>query len=65
MSEKIRKSVKGIKWDCEGLKITLSGGVYTLNNENINEFIEKADVLLYKAKNEGKDKIITVAPVMN
>ncbi|MBB6482459.1 diguanylate cyclase [Spirochaeta isovalerica] len=65
VAEKIRKSVKNLKWDNRDMKITLSGGVSTLSKESINEFIEKTDVLLYKAKHDGKDKIISAVPVMN
>lgn len=65
VAEKIRKSVKNIKWQYDDMKITLSGGVYSLVDEGINEFIEKTDILLYKAKSEGKDKITTNAPVMS
>lgn len=65
VAEKIRTSVKKIKWNSKELNITLSGGVATFDDENTNEFIEKTDVLLYRAKNEGKDKIIMGTHVMN
>ncbi|MBN2659264.1 MAG: diguanylate cyclase [Spirochaetales bacterium] len=65
VAEKIRMSVRDLKWDNSEMRITLSGGVSTLNKENLNEFIEKTDILLYKAKHAGKDKIITALPVMN
>lgn len=65
VAEKIRKTVKSIQWSQEKLKVTISGGVYAYNSEDVNELIEKTDVLLYKAKNGGKDKIITGTPVMS
>jgi len=41
------------------IKITVSGGVAQYKNElDIEEFIKKADKLLYKAKNSGKNKIM-------
>jgi len=64
VAEKIRKSVKAINWGNPRIKITLSGGVSTLNKENINEFIDKTDILLYKAKHTGKDKVICGMPIM-
>lgn len=65
VAEKIRISVKNINWSSKDINITLSGGVSSLDNENLNEFIEKTDILLYKAKNQGKDKIISASPVLN
>lgn len=65
VAEKIRKSVRKLKWHIGDLKITLSGGVHSLNGESVNGFIEKTDILLYKAKNTGKDQIITGLTVPN
>jgi diguanylate cyclase (GGDEF)-like protein len=65
VAEKIRNAVKSLVWSNEDLQITLSGGVYTLGEETVNGFIEKADMLLYKAKNSGKDRIMTGLHMMN
>lgn len=59
VAEKIRSTVKKLVWNNENLKTTLSGGVYSLEDESINELIEKTDTLLYKAKNTGKDRIVS------
>ena len=65
VAEKIRKSVKNINWNIDGFQISLSGGVYSLKDETVNEFIEKTDRLLYKAKNTGRDRIIASLPTLN
>jgi diguanylate cyclase (GGDEF)-like protein len=39
-------------------KITLSGGVVQWTGENITELVKNADSLLYKAKNEGKNRFV-------
>ena len=64
VAEKIRTSVKNIKWNVEKLKVTLSGGVRSLKNETVHEFIEKTDILLYKAKNSGRDRIESNLPTL-
>ncbi len=41
------------------IKITVSGGVAEYEKGlDIEQLIKKADVLLYKAKNSGKNKIM-------
>lgn len=65
VAEKIRNSVKKLKWETEALKISLSGGVYSFAGETVNEFIEKTDQLLYNAKNMGKDRIMTGQPLFS
>lgn len=65
VAEKIRNTVKNLQWKPESLSITLSGGVYSHMKESVNEFIEKADMLLYKAKNTGKNRIIAGQPMLN
>lgn len=39
-------------------RITLSGGIVQWTGENITELVKNADSLLYKAKNEGKNKFV-------
>lgn len=55
-SERIRQAIEDYNFakDC---RITISGGVYQYQGESVEEFINKADQNLYKAKNEGKNKI--------
>lgn len=57
IAERIRKGIKEIEWNVEGIKVTISGGCADYEGEDINEFINKADRLLYKAKQNGKNKI--------
>ena len=56
--EKFRKLVENYKFCTEELKKTISVGIAEYHNENIFEFINKADQALYKAKNTGRNKII-------
>ena len=56
-AERIRKNVEAIKWDIEGLRITISAGVATFDNETPSDLIKKADHLLYQAKNNGRNQV--------
>lgn len=56
-AERIRKSVERFDFG-EGMKITISGGVKEYQGEEIPEFINAADVNLYKAKQQGKNQIV-------
>jgi len=43
----------------QNIKLTISSGVYQYNDEEtIDEFIDKADINLYKAKQEGRNKVV-------
>jgi len=65
VAEKIRDSVKKISWIINDFQITISGGVHTLEGESVNDFIDTTDTLLYKAKDSGRDRIITSLPTLN
>ena len=54
----IKNSIKNIKWSIEGFNVTVSGGAKEYNNEEIDKLLSKVDALLYKAKAEGKDRIL-------
>lgn len=58
--EKLRLVIENIKWTKEDFKVTVSGGMIMCKNQykDIDSLIYNADMLLYKAKLEGKDKII-------
>lgn len=62
IAEKIRDSVKGLYWSINNFNITVSGGVHSLDNETVNEFIEKTEMLLCKAKSRGRDRILAGFP---
>lgn len=59
IAEKIRKEIKNLVFDNEELKVTISGGVVQLQAgvETPEKMVKKADELLYKAKENGRDRI--------
>lgn len=62
LAERIRKAVEALPLEVEGKKvqITISGGVTSHQpNEDLEDFIKRADQQLYKAKHEGRNRIIT------
>lgn len=58
IAEELRNSVKELRFENENLKVTISGGVAEWNGEDTMSLIDKADRLLYKAKESGRDKIV-------
>ena len=58
IAERIRRRVEENKWPIEELKITLSGGIKSLENENPTELIIRADSNLYAAKEQGRNCIV-------
>ncbi|MCJ7666579.1 MAG: diguanylate cyclase [Actinobacteria bacterium] len=58
-AERIRESIESINWDKDGLKVTASGGVREFKNEDFEKLVNKADKLLYIAKNSGRNRIET------
>jgi two-component system cell cycle response regulator len=57
-AEKIRAEIEALIFDEEDLRVTISGGVNELKDQNLNELIRLADENLYKAKASGKNCII-------
>ena len=57
ISKRLKEKIKTIKLD-ESKHITASMGVGEYKGETLKEFIEKVDFALYKAKEEGRDKIV-------
>jgi diguanylate cyclase (GGDEF)-like protein len=60
VAERIRKKVRALVFQgaMAGHRVTISGGVAVrCKGETINAFIERADVALYRAKNEGRNRI--------
>ena len=57
VTERIRESIEKQKWDKPKLKITVSGGIDQLKDEDVSEIIIKTDNLLYKAKENGRNRI--------
>lgn len=61
IAEKIRKNLRinPLRYEDKEIKITASFGVEEVNiDSNIEYTIKKADEKLYKAKREGKDKVV-------
>lgn len=57
-AEHIRKTVEHHLW-CHNESLTCSFGVTEMKDERITEVIARADDALYKAKNAGRNKVIT------
>ncbi len=57
ISERIRTNIEKLKWENNTIRITISGGLVELKNEEVNDFIIKADKILYKAKANGRNRI--------
>jgi len=55
--ERIRKTIEAQKWGKEGFVVTISGGVCELEDQDYSKLIMKADELLYKAKENGRNRI--------
>ncbi len=57
VAERIRQRVSKIKANKPDFSCTTSGGVAQYNQEPINEFVKRADNLLYFAKENGRNNI--------
>lgn len=57
MAEEIRNGIKNIEFKNKNLIVTISGGTVQLKEESCMDIINKADNLLYKAKENGRDRI--------
>ncbi len=65
LAERIRTSVRSFRFDCikEGEMITVSIGVATFPHPEITDLdslVRKADKALYKAKEGGKDQVVSL-----
>ncbi|MGG7177360.1 GGDEF domain-containing protein [Clostridium paraputrificum] len=54
--DKIREDINNIIFDNE-VRVSISAGIKEWDNTNIEDVIDEADKLLYKAKKEGKNKV--------
>ncbi|MBC9784703.1 diguanylate cyclase [Heliobacterium chlorum] len=57
LSEKIRTKIQSMNLDYD-LKVTASGGLAQLKSESSTELLKRTDDLLYKAKKEGKNRVV-------
>ncbi|WP_022670284.1 diguanylate cyclase [Hippea alviniae] len=60
VAERIRANIESMRVKSENgdVSITVSAGVSEYNNETINEFIGRADKSLYKAKANGRNRVM-------
>ena len=57
IAERIREEVENIRYANENIKTTISLGVVEVVDENQHEIIRKVDKLLYKAKENGENRV--------
>lgn len=57
VAEKLRQKIKEAEIEGLNLKLTASFGVAQYNDELSHQLIKRADELLYKAKDEGRDRV--------
>jgi diguanylate cyclase (GGDEF)-like protein len=57
IGESLRNEIENLYFSKDKIKLTISLGIVELRNEGSFELIKKADSLLYKAKNNGKNRI--------
>ena len=57
VSERIRETVESLRFG--DIRLTISGGLATLDQHTRDELIDLADKRLYKAKTSGKNRIIS------
>lgn len=58
-AETVRKNVEKTSYTEMNLKISISGGILEHSSESAMEIIRKADDLLYKAKKNGRNRIVS------
>lgn len=56
-AERIRRAIEDHDWWLDGLKVTISGGLAECACSSQEELLQKADQLLYAAKNRGRNRI--------
>lgn len=57
VAERIRKNISDFPWEND-MKVTISGGLYENHTDVKRECIKKADDMLYKAKENGRNQIV-------
>jgi two-component system cell cycle response regulator len=57
IGDKLRQDIEKIPFSKDKITITISAGIAELKNDTAHELIKKADSLLYKAKNNGRNRI--------
>jgi diguanylate cyclase (GGDEF)-like protein len=57
-AERLRIAVANLRFSRPELRLTISGGLAQYQGEELVPLIERADRLLYRAKHEGRDRIV-------
>jgi diguanylate cyclase (GGDEF)-like protein len=58
VAERIRFTVESMFWEDKDIMVTISIGVTTkLENESVEEVLERVDKALYRAKNKGRNRV--------
>ncbi len=58
-ADKMRQAVEALRWEHEELTVTISCGVYEINkHQPLKQALEKADMAMYEAKNNGRNQVI-------
>jgi diguanylate cyclase (GGDEF)-like protein len=57
LAEELRKKIEALEWNIDELKLTISCGVKEYAGETSNEVLKEADLLLYKAKHNGRNRV--------
>ncbi|MNH43131.1 diguanylate cyclase [compost metagenome] len=52
-----RQGVGEMKWRDDAMKVTFSGGIGAAEGRTPEELMEQIDQALYRAKQDGKDRI--------
>lgn len=58
-AERIRTGVAKLSWDEKSFAVSVSAGIASLGDENVDAFIAKADKYLYKAKELGRNRVVS------
>lgn len=58
VAERIRRAVKALTWTQRGLRVTASSGVCEYAGMDVDGLVEIADQRLYRAKEEGRDRVV-------
>lgn len=57
IAEDIRRDIQNHNYDMDNLKVTISIGVAHYTGQSLNSLINSADVLLYQAKSNGRNRV--------
>lgn len=57
-AEKIRKAIEALKWEKPDLTVTVSGGIAEYTGRHYHRLIGEADRKLYRAKAQGKNRMV-------